>query len=63
MQLRIAKPFVTGTPFEVMDPTTMRPTGEKQAYGEEYSTIHVPLPLRGRLTSVIVYSATARAAV
>lgn len=59
----IAKPFVTGTPFEVMDPTTMRPTGEKQAYGEEYSTIHVPLPLRGRLTSVIVYSATARAAV
>lgn len=59
----IAKPFVTGTPFEVMDPTTMRPTAEKQAYGTELSTIHVPVPLRNRLTSVIVFSATARAAV
>lgn len=59
----ITKPFVTGTPFEVMDPATMRPTGEKQAYGTELSTIHVPVPLRNRLTSVIVYSANARAAI
>lgn len=59
----IAKPFATGMPFEVIDPSTSKPTGEKQAYGEEYSSIHTPLPLRGRLSSVIVYSATARTAV
>lgn len=59
----ISKPFVTGEPFETIDLTTGRPTGQKQAYGEEYSTIHVPLPLRNRMTSVIAYSVTARAAV
>ena len=59
----ISKVFATGTPFEVMDPTTMRPTGQKQAYGEEYSAIHTPIPLKNRSTSVLVYSATARAAI
>lgn len=59
----VAKPFATGTPFEVIDAASGKPTGEKQAYGEEYSSIHVPSPIRNRLTSVIAYSATARAAV
>lgn len=59
----ISKPFATGAPFEVMDPSTMKPTGEKQAYGEEYSTIHTPLPLKNRHSSVLVYSSTARTAI
>jgi len=58
----VAKPFVTGMPFEAID-SNGRPTGQKQAYGEEYSTIHVPLPIRNRLRSLIVYSASARAAI
>ena len=56
----VAKPFQTGEPFENVDATTGRPTGQKQAYGEEYSAIKVPTPIRNRLTSVIAYSASAR---
>ncbi len=55
----ISKPFMTGTPFEAVD-SLGRPTGKKVAYGEEYSAIHTPLPIRNRLTSVLVYSATGR---
>lgn len=32
----------------------------KEAYGEEYNTIHCPLPNRNRFTSVIAYSFTGR---
>lgn len=59
----VAKPFATGTPFEVIDAATAQPTAEKQAYGIELSTIHVPLSIRNRVTSVIAYSVTARNAV
>ncbi len=55
----VAKPFATGTPFEAVD-SLGRPTGEKVAYGEEYSAIHTPVPIRNRYTSVLVYSATGR---
>ena len=55
----VAKPFVTGSPFEAVDSNGLA-IGKKQAYGEEYSAIKVPSPIRGRLTSVIVYSATGR---
>lgn len=55
----IAKPFMTGTPFEAVD-SNGRPTGQKVAYGEEYNAIHVPAPIRERLTSVLVYSASGR---
>lgn len=55
----ITKPFQTGAPFEVVN-TAGKPTGQKQAYGEEYSAIKVPNALRSRLTSVIAYSATGR---
>ena len=58
----VAKPFRTGKPFEAVDSNGL-PTGEKQAYGEEYSAIHVPAPLRGYMTSLIAYSANGRAAV
>lgn len=55
----ITKPFQTGAPFEVVN-AAGKPTGQKQAYGEEYSAIKVPDMLRSRLTSVIAYSASGR---
>ena len=55
----VAKPFMTGAPFEAVD-ANGRPTGEKVAYGEEYNAIHTPAPIRNRYTSVLVYSATGR---
>ncbi len=55
----IAKPFVTGQPFEAVD-AQGKPTGQKQAYGEEYSAIKVPSPIRNRLTSVLAYSFSSR---
>lgn len=55
----VAKPFVTGQPFEAVDGNGFA-IGKKQAYGEEYSAIKVPTPIRNRLTSVIAYSASGR---
>lgn len=55
----VSKPFMTGQPFEAVD-ANGRPTGEKVAYGEEYSAIKVPSPIRNRLTSVLAYSVTGR---
>jgi hypothetical protein len=55
----ISKPYSVGQPFEAVD-SNGRPIGKKQAYGEEYSAIHVPTPVRNRFTSVLVYSATSR---
>lgn len=57
----IAKPFETGQPFEMFG-SDMRPNGVKIAYGEEYSAIHIPTALAGRLTSVIAFDSDARAA-
>ena len=36
-----------------------RPLGKRGAYGEEYSSQHVPLPLTGSYTSMLAYSFTA----
>lgn len=58
----VGKAFQTGAPFQAVD-TNGKPTGQLQAYGEEYSAIHVPSPLRGYMTSLIAYSVTGRAAV
>jgi hypothetical protein len=55
----IAKPFAFGVPFEAVG-ANGKPIGKKQAYGEEYSAIKVPTPVRDRLTSVLVYSFTGR---
>lgn len=53
----IAKAFQTGAPFEIVD-SNGRALGKRGAYGEEYSSQHVPLPLTGRYTSVLAYSVT-----
>lgn len=56
-----AKPWqMISQPFEAVD-SNNRPTGEKVAYGEEYSAIHVPVPLRGRMRSVLLYNSDDRA--
>ncbi|UOG91528.1 MAG: hypothetical protein L3K52_15205 [Candidatus Thiothrix sulfatifontis] len=55
----IAKPYSMGAPFEATD-SNGYPTGEKIAYGEEYSAIHTPKPVRNRYTSVLVYDSTTR---
>lgn len=55
----VAKPFMTGEPFEHTN-SDGRATGQKQAYGEEYNAVHVPSPLRARMTSVLAYSASGR---
>ena len=55
----IAKPFMTGAPFEAVNSGGL-PTGQKQAYGTEFSSIKVPTPIRNRLTSVLAYSAAGR---
>lgn len=52
----VAKPWAVGEPFEHIN-SDGRPTGQKQAYGEEYSALKVPEPLRARMTSILVYSA------
>lgn len=57
----IAKPFMTGIPFEAVN-ASGQPTGEKVSYGEEYSAIHTPFSIRNRSTGIVVYSAIARAA-
>lgn len=55
----VAKPFMTGQPFEAVNSAGLA-TGQKQAYGEEYNAIKVPDAIRNRFTSVIAYSATGR---
>src|SRR3546814_5130064 len=51
--------FVTGTPFEAVN-SDGEPTGQKVAYGEEYSAVHVPSPIRNRMRSIIVYRSEER---
>jgi hypothetical protein len=55
----VAKPFSFGDLFEAVG-ANGKPIGKKQAYGEEYSAIKVPTPVRDRMTSVLVYSFTGR---
>lgn len=57
----VAKPFMTGQPFEAVG-TNGLPTGQRVAYGEEYNAIHVPTPIRNRLTSIIMYDSDDRTA-
>ena len=57
----IARPWATGQPFEAVD-ASGRPTGQRQAYGEEYNAIVVPRAIRHKLSSVIVFHSDARAA-
>ncbi|HRY16460.1 MAG TPA: hypothetical protein P5330_11385, partial [Candidatus Competibacteraceae bacterium] len=57
----VAKPFMIGLPVEVRSSTGYM-TAEKEAYGEEYNAIHVPSPIRNRLTSIVMYDSDARTA-
>jgi hypothetical protein len=57
----IARPWATGAPFEAVD-SSGRPTGARMAYGEEFNAIHVPAPVRYKLSSIICYDSDARAA-
>lgn len=56
---KIAKPYVLGEPFEAVD-ANGKAIGKKQSYGEEYSAIKLPTPLRGRMTSVLAYGFAGR---
>ena len=56
----VAKPFITGEPFEAQG--TNGATGAKIAYGEEYSAIAIPPPMRKKLTSVILFNSDERTA-
>lgn len=53
----IAKTFQTGVPYEIFD-SNGKALGKRGAYGEEYSSLHIPKPLRGRFTSILAYSVT-----
>jgi hypothetical protein len=57
----VAKPYMIGQPFEAVGASGL-PTGEKISYGEEYNALHVPLPIRNRLTSIIYSDSDARTA-
>lgn len=59
VKYRIAKTFAIGAPFEIFN-SAGKPVGKKGAYGEEYSSMCVPTPIRQRVTSVIAYSFTNR---
>jgi hypothetical protein len=53
----IAKSFQTGVPYELFN-SNGQALGKRGAYGEEYSSLLIPEPLRGRYTSVLAYSAS-----
>lgn len=57
---RVAKPFSMGEAFEAVDPSTGKPIGKKQAYGEEYSVEHTPTPSKYKYTSLLVADTTNR---
>lgn len=53
----IAKTFQTGVPYELFN-SNGQALGKRGAYGEEYSSLHIPAPLRSRFTSILAYSVT-----
>ncbi len=55
----VSKPWLLGAPFEAVD-NQGRPTGQKVSYGEEYSAVQTPLPLRKQYISVLAYSFAGR---
>lgn len=55
----VAKAFMTGQPFEAVD-SQGRPTGQKVAYGEEYSSVHTPKSISRYYTSVLAIDLTNR---
>lgn len=51
----VAKPYAVGEPVERID-NNGKFLGKKHAYGEEYASMKIPVPLRSRYTSLLAYS-------
>lgn len=62
LRMRIAKTWSMVQPYQILNSSGV-PIGKTGSYGEEYSSLKIPTPVRNRATSVIAYSATARAAI
>lgn len=60
-RLRITKPWTLGQ-LENQRDANGRFTGQKEAYGDQFIVVHTPIPLKAALTSMVLYSATARVA-
>lgn len=58
---RMMKPWQMGQ-LENQKNAEGRFTGKKEAYGDQFVALHTPLPLKAALTSIVLYSATARVA-
>lgn len=58
-RFRMAKPWALGQLQDQKD-SNGRFTGKKEAYGDQYIFLHTPSPLKAGLTTVALYSATAR---
>lgn len=56
---RMAKPWAMGQLQDQKD-ANGRFTGKKEAYGDQFVFLHTPAPLKAGLTSIVLYSATAR---
>jgi hypothetical protein len=53
---KIADPWAMTEMQEYRDPTTGKYTGEKSAYGQQWSVFHTPTELKGGITSIIFYN-------
>lgn len=58
-RFRMLKPWQMGQLQDQKD-SNGRFTGKKEAYGDQFIALHTPVPLKMGLTSIVVYSATAR---
>lgn len=58
---RVAKPWAMGEMQNQTD-ANGRFTGKKEAYGDQFIFLHTPTQLKAGLTSIVLYSATARVA-
>lgn len=59
VRFRMMKPWTLGD-LENQKDANGRFTGKKEAYGDQFVVVHTPQLLKGALTSMVVYSATAR---
>lgn len=58
-RLRMMKPWTMGELQDQRD-AQGRFVGKKEAYGDQFIVLHTPTPLKGALTSIVLYSASAR---
>ncbi len=59
VRFRMVKPWTLGE-LENQKDANGRFTGKKEAYGDQFVVVHTPTLLKGALTSVVVYSGSAR---